>query len=268
MATKTCHEKGCNKLPTFNKIKKTSGKFCAEHKKDGMVSIMYRHYNNQVDQIFKLLPQELQWEILVEFVGGFIVRFNRLRRIMSSVIQEKIIEHNFELNNLSWRRLWLKPFIIFPFNLVTDTYGLSFNIYNRWDVKCFRSDGTIWLNYENYQNHAYPRHSLIAVAVATLSHRGACVVLFESKDTPGLLSYGFTKGNRMGEDKWYITDVNDSIILPPYEKHVYPSYPFTNKKLGRPVLKMKLHNPIAEIPKSLTLHHHKKSWLEGRIDFY
>ena len=26
---------------------------------------------------------------------------------------------------------------------------------------------------------------------------------------------------------------NDLIVLPPFEKHVYPSYPYTNKKLGR-----------------------------------
>lgn len=83
MATRTCHEEGCNKLPTFNKVRKTSGKFCGAHKKDGMVSIMYRHYNKQVDQIFKMLPEVLQWEILTDFVGGFIVRYNKLRRLMS-----------------------------------------------------------------------------------------------------------------------------------------------------------------------------------------
>ena len=99
--SRTCHEKGCNKFPTCNKVRKTSGQFCAEHKKDGMVSIMYRHYNNQVDQIFKGLPRALQWEILVDFVGGFTVRFNRLRRLLSGELQEKIVVHNFDLNHRS-----------------------------------------------------------------------------------------------------------------------------------------------------------------------
>ena len=253
--SRTCHEKGCNKLPTFNKVRKTSAKFCAEHKKDGMVSIMYRNYNNQVDQIFQLLPRELQWEILVEFVGGFTIRYNRLRRLLSGAIQEKIVDHNFDLNYLSWRRLWLKPFVRFPFSY---NDHLSTSILNRWRVKSFRSDGTVWFDYHEGIDHEYDPELLAIVAVAEFSRRGACVVLFVSKQTKKL-SYGF-----QGFDaKWYITDIDDSVLLPPFEKHYYPSYPNTNKKLGRPVLKMKLHNPIAEVPEGLDCQQ-IKAWKKDR----
>ena len=258
MSARTCHQKGCNKIPSFNKVRKTSGKFCAEHKKDGMVNIMYRHYNNQVDQIFKLLPRELQWEILVDFVGGYVVRFNRLRRIFSGEVHEKIVEHNFELNGWSWRYLRLKPFIRFPFSDYDHLWTL---ISNRWRVTSFRSDGTIWEDCDTY--HEYDTEVTDIVAVAEFSRRDACVVLFETKHT-GKLSYGFQGNDRQGFGaKWYITDINDSIVLPPYEKHHFPSYPYTNKKLGRPVTKMKTHNPIPEVPEGL-VGNQLKSWMEGK----
>jgi hypothetical protein len=248
MATKTCHEKGCCKLPTFNKERKTSGKFCGEHKKDGMVSIMYRHYNNQVDQIFKGLPQALQWEILVEFVGGFTVRYNRLRRLLSGELQEKIVAHNFDLNHRSLYSLWLKPFIRFPFS---DHAYLWTLISNRWRVTSFRSDGSIWEICGLDMDNDYDPERIDIVAVAEFSNRSACVVLFEAKHSKKL-SYGFKGDHGPGcGGRWYITDMNDSIVPPPYKKHVYPSYPYTNKKMGIPVLKMRLHNPIPEVPSSL-----------------
>jgi hypothetical protein len=214
---KTCHQKGCSKLPTYHKARKTSGKFCAEHKKDGMVSIMYRHYNNQADEIFMKLPQALQWEILTDFVGGFVVRYNRLRRIMSGDLQQTI----------------LKPFVRFPFS---DHYHLGISILNRYLVSYFRSDGTLynsWIDPELVE----------IVAVAEFSRRGECVVLFQSK-VDGQLSYGVqTSRDKSLGGRWYIREVDDSVVLPPFEKHIYPSYPCTNKKLGRPALKMKLHHP-------------------------
>lgn len=247
MTTRKCHEKGCNKLPTYNKVGKTSGKFCGEHKKDGMVSIMYRYYNNQMDRVFKMLPEALQWEILTDFVGGFAVRFNRLRRLMSGELQHKIMNHTFEINYLSLRRLWAKPFVRFP---LTDRYHLMTSILNRWKVSSFGSDGQLRENDDPEELHI--------VAVAEFSHQGSCVVLFRAEKT-GQLSYGV----RIGYHHWYIRDVDDSITLPPYEKHIYPSYPYTNKKLGRPVQKMKLHNPIPKVPEGLNFKEFNE-WMEGR----
>jgi hypothetical protein len=165
------------------------------------------------------------------------------------------MEHNFDLNYRSWRSLRLKPFVKFPFY---DYDYLWIMISNRWRVKSFTSDGTVWFDYHHDTEHQFDPDLLKIVAVAEFSHRGACVVLFEDKHTQKL-SYGF----HGWDAKWYITDINDSVILPPYEKHYYPSYPYTNKKLGRPVKKMKLHNPIPEVPEGLKPNQ-IKAWNEGQ----
>ena len=245
---KTCHENGCSKQPTFNKARKTNGKFCGEHKKEGMISIMYKHYNNQADQVFMRLPRALQWEILVDFVGGYAVRYNRLRRLMSGDLQEQIMEHNFGLNRLSLCNLWAKPLVESPLPCNLLMYALN---HRNGEVFSFRSDGQPW------HDDGDPER-LRAVASAEFSHRDTFVVLFASKET-GQLSYGYKSQSR----QWYITEVNDSVTLLPYEKRVYPSYPYTNKKLGRPVLTMKLHDPIPEVPSGLE-YKEIKAWKEGR----
>jgi hypothetical protein len=112
-------------------------------------------------------------------------------------------------------------------------------------------------------NDHYDPDLLKTVAVAEFSRQGACVVLFKSKIN-SKLSYGYRCYYNTGWDgKWYITDINDSVVLPPYEKHVYPSYPNTNKKLGRPVKKMKLHNHIPEVPEGLE-YQQIQAWKEDR----
>lgn len=219
MAARTCHEKGCNKL---NKTRKTCGE-------QGMVSM---------DQLFKRLPQALQWEILTDFVGGYVVRYNRLRRLMSGELQKEIMEHVFALNYQSWLILRAKPFVRFP---MSDVDNLARIALNRWRVSSFSSDGQL-LDY-NADDYDADLNLLEIVAGAEFSHRGSGVVLFKSKET-GRLSYGVqccVSYSHTSDARWYIMEVDDSVTLPPYEKHSYPSYPYTNKKLGRPVLKMKLH---------------------------
>jgi len=259
---KTCHEKGCTKFPSFNKARKTSGRFCYQHKKEGMVSIMYRHYNNQLDEVFKKLPRDLQWEILVEFVGGYVIRNNRLRRLMSGEIQRQMMENNFEINELSLRRLWAKPFVKYPISGWDSQWAHYESIpQNRttWSKRgkeySYRSNGDLFDDDD-------PEH-LRSIASAEFSRQDVGVVLFESKND-GKLSYGYNSWSR----EWYITEIDDSVVLPPYEKHVYPSYPYTNKKLGRPVLKMKLHNPIPKDPPIGLDYKDTKKWLlEERFRF-
>ena len=171
--------------------------------------------NKNVDHMFKMLPEALQWEILTDFVGGFVVRFNRLRRLMAGELQKKIMEHTFEINYISLRSLWAKPFVRFP---LSDYDHLITTILNRWNVSSFGSNGQLRENDDP--------DDLRIVAAAEFSHRGSCVVLFRSEDT-GQLSYGVRIGRPTtgrGNYSWYIRDVNDSITLPPYEKHIYPSY--------------------------------------------
>lgn len=112
---------------------------------------MYRHYNNQLDEVFKRLPRDLQWEMLVVFVGGFVVRNNRLRRLMSGEIQRQMMEHNFERNELSLRRLWAKPFVNYPISGWNSQWAHYVSIpqnRNTWSKGgkeySYRSNGDLW----------------------------------------------------------------------------------------------------------------------------
>jgi hypothetical protein len=196
---------------------------------------MYTHYNNQFDEAFKRLPRDLQWEILVDFVGGYVVRYNRLKRfICGDDIYTRIMNHQFELNFWSARGgLWLKR-PVEPVHSGVDNYGFSILLYhalNRGTEVHFRilGDG-------QGEEHS---ELLVPVVSAEFITPEMYVMLFKTRHTERL-SYGYT--NKSGQ--WYITEIDDSVTLPPYEKHVYPSYPYTNKKLGRPLLKMKLYDPI------------------------
>jgi hypothetical protein len=77
----------------------------------------------------------------------------------------------------------------------------------------------------------------IAEAKLELSHKEKFVMLFRNIST-NQYSYGYNSS-----DQWAITHIDDSVILPPYERHHYPSYPNTNKKLGRLAQTMKPLDP-------------------------
>ena len=224
----TCHEEISNKLVALNITRKTNEKFYEEHKKEDMVSVIYNN-EDQLDQVFKMLPLVLQWDILVELVGGYVVRYNRLRRLMSGDLQKKIMKHNFKLIIDKYvvrapltHGLWAKPLVKYPVPVSLLTLALNRR-------KCFRSNGQ---QYDGEHEHLQP------VASIVFGLGEDVVVLFKTPITDQL-SHGVFNWTTQS---WRITEVDDSIVLPPFEKHVYPSYPYTNKKLGRKVLKMKLYN--------------------------
>jgi hypothetical protein len=76
-----------------------------------------------------------------------------------------------------------------------------------------------------------------AEAKLEFSHKEKFVMLFRNIST-NQYSYGYNSSCQ-----WTITSIDESVILPPYERHYYPSYPNTNKKLGRPAQTMKLMDP-------------------------
>ena len=212
-----------------------------EHERSVDSTSIYKYNNNKMNQVFKILPIALQWEILIDFVGGYVVRNNRLRRLMSGDLQEKIMEHNFELSINRYKHygqwaegLWVKPHVKYPLDPLSDIMLRLVLNRRSHNTKCFSSNGQ-----QLWKDDGDPE-SLLPVSLSVLG-RGLgldIVVLFQTKHI-GKLSYGFFNWAAQG---WRITDVDDSIILQPFEKNVYPSYPYTNKKLGRPVLKMKLYN--------------------------
>ena len=178
-----------------------------------------------MDQVFKGLPQVIQWEILTEFVGGFAVRYNRLRRFMTGDLQKKIMKYNFEQYDISTRNLWAKHIVYSP---------IPFRLEHLVNTSRRR----VYVGLENGLPEFQIKYSDVhqAIALTEFSRRETFVVLFKERDTEKL-SYGYYCWGR----EWFITPIDDSVILPPFVKHYYPSYPYTNKKLGRPGLKMKLH---------------------------
>lgn len=59
-----------------------------------------------MDNLFKALPRDLQWEVLTEFVGTHVVRNGRLMRKMTGEIQKELAKTT---RNIGGLRLILKP---------------------------------------------------------------------------------------------------------------------------------------------------------------
>ncbi len=153
-----------------------------------------------MNQLFKNLPTDLQWEILTEFVGTHVVRNNKLRRRMDGHIQNRLTE--------------------------VTKYSL-FEDYNRLYLKhypCYYGYGKMPWYWTNPRNPLFI--SVTQISVGTI---GNTVALMKNIKT-GELSYGFYSSSSR---KWYMSPIDDSVALSPYVKHHYPSYPYTNKKLNR-----------------------------------
>ena len=161
-----------------------------------------------MDQVFMGLPKVLQWEILTDYVGGFAVRFNRLKRFMTGDVQKRIMRHNFELHDISSCNLWVKHTLHSPVPLRLE----------------YLANRAVFVEFQEGENKA--------IAITEFSRRETFLVLFKALKTDKL-TYGYYSWGR----EWYITPVMDTIELPPFVKHSYPSYPHTNRKLGRPALK-------------------------------
>ena len=121
-----------------------------------------------MDQLFKALPEVLQWEILSEFVGTHVVRYKKLRRKFTGEVHAMLLK-----------------------NYKKKTPMLDF----------------VYLNYYT------SRYDMI---------------------------YFLLRGSNK-QLEWYRTQ--PEIILEPYVKHTLPSFPHTNKKLGRPLSKVTLYRP-------------------------
>ena len=122
-----------------------------------------------MDQLFKALPEALQWEIMTEFVGTHLVRYNKLRRKMTGEI------HSLLLQNYKSRY----PIIDFAYlNFYQSKYDLVYFLCRGWGLK----------------------------------------------------------------REWFRTQ--PTVVLPPYVKHHFPSYPYTNKKLGKTPQPVTFFKPI------------------------
>ena len=147
-----------------------------------------------MDDLFKRLPTDLQWEILCVFVGSHVVRYKKLRRRLNGKVQKEI------LTNTIFPRLFLKPLPI------------------------YNPDKIPWIG--KYRT----------VSIVNFSE-GNRRMLMENSLT-GQLSCWY-----LSDDKWVVVIIDDTVILPPYEKHIYPSWESTDKKKGIIWQKVVLYDP-------------------------
>ena len=151
-----------------------------------------------MDQLFKALPSDLQWEILSDFVGTHVVRNGKLMRKMSVEIQK-------ELARKIPGGIWIKQLPLYvPFGKWIAYDGICFN--TKVALKRgFKMDIHLHEDWNNREiTYIYYRHNA-------------------SSDT-------------------YKYFLEDEHIISNFIKHDYLSYPYTDKKMGRPSKKMALYN--------------------------
>ena len=154
-----------------------------------------------IDKLFNALPRDLQWEILSEFVGTHVVRNGKLMRKLVIPFQHPPLKYNIIHNdrNFPWR------------------YGKYGKISVHPEIPCFLSE------------------CVNIVSFVKLSDDG--MVMYCEGTITKKMSNIFRTATKTVQDRptWdherFILD--DSPILPAFIKHEYPSYPFTNKKMGR-----------------------------------
>jgi hypothetical protein len=165
-----------------------------------------------MDQLFVSLPEALQWEILTDFVGGFAVRKNRLMRFLSDRLKIQILKNTFEINRKRPPSGFLKNFVVHRQQLLMPA----------------------WMENE---------HLYRAEAEIEFSQEGKFAMLFKTIST-NQYSRCYYSTQVGSEVQPIITPIDDSVTLPPYEKHDYPSFPYTNRKLGRTEQTMKAFDPV------------------------
>lgn len=141
-----------------------------------------------MEQLFKALPRDLQWEILSEFVGTHVVRNGKLIRKITG-------EHQvLSINNALPMNLWLK-------------------------------DRRFHLMYKTGKNSSCTLGDLrvLTILMPVLNNLDRAVYLCE--DRSGELIYIYNTPTSRFE-----IPLDASNSLPPFIKHTYPSYPYTDKK--------------------------------------
>ena len=140
-----------------------------------------------MEQLFKALPRDLQWEILADFVGTHVVRNGKLMRKLCHKIKDRLKVTSADGS----KEFWAKP-----------------------RLYCIPSKRNTYM-----------------IACAWF-HSGNLMQIFKDPDTQEII-YVYSKPfpELHATPQKPITSVlDDSVILPLFKKHTYPSYPYTNKK--------------------------------------
>jgi len=171
---------------------------------DVIYTILNKAYkaNLEMDQLFKALPRDLQWEILETFVGTHVVRDGKLMRKMTGYVQEELAS----IMGADLGGMWIKRL---PLNI-------PLGIWVAYEGLCYNTNLILR---KDFKMDIYLRENL------------------ETRE----LTYLYYMRNSYSDS--YNYDMDNGQILPPFIKHFYPSYEYTDKKMGRPRKKMTLYNP-------------------------
>ena len=138
-----------------------------------------------MDQLFKALPTDLQWEVLSTFLGTHSVRNGQLRR-------KKVLDSKFRMV-MNMHRIQK---VTFPYNL----------------------------------------DSVHEIAFVSMPSSGRRIRCFQNADRSSDVSYSFSRPHdstlvyNYGSVITTVRPPENSVALPPFEKHSYPSYEHTDKK--------------------------------------
>jgi hypothetical protein len=154
-----------------------------------------------LDQLFNALPRDLQWEILSEFVGTHAVRNGKLLRKLVIPFQHSPLKYNIIHNNPNFPWYYSK-------------YG-TISIHP--DFPCFLREAVNIVSFVKLSDG-----SMIMYCEGTITKKMSYIFRAPTK---------MVQGRKIWDHERFILD--DSVVLPPFVKHNYPSYPFTNKKMGR-----------------------------------
>ena len=171
-----------------------------------------------IDNLFKALPRDLQWEILQDFVGTHIVRNGKLMRKMTGEIQAQLLDKMPMISGMQTTQLCMKRKLV-------QLLQMNGNIYDPNTNLCVRS----------FTSLKGPVFRLLYFCENLVT--GEIFYLYISNQIK-------EEEIREGEKRIKIlTPIDNGIVLPPFIKHDYPSYEYTDKKMDRPRKNVILYNP-------------------------
>ena len=162
-----------------------------------------------MDQLFKALPRDLQWEILETFIGTHVVRNGKLMRKMTGHIQAQLIK------TMPWN----------PDSVMFNPSGGMFL------ELCLKRKPILANSFIGFDD------GVIAKSYVGLCRLGRCIYVCELAATREILYLHITQTDS------FTVPLVDSVILPAFKKNKYPSYPYTDKKKGLCSKKVVLYNP-------------------------
>ena len=154
-----------------------------------------------------MLPRDLQWEVLSEFVGSHSVRNGKLvRKLVLNIPHQTLKHHIFHISpKYPWRYSKYGTISIPP------------------EIPCFLSEAVNIVSQVTLTDDGYQ----IMYCEGTVNRKQSYIIFRTANK--------FVDGRIIWDDERFLID--DSVVLEPFIKHEYKSYPFTNKKRKIPLIR-------------------------------